>query len=115
MQSGPSVGTDLTRAQLESHVGKGSRWRELKTIAHILFVVLDHDASGTISFSEFASGVALIKASRDSLSEDATKEFAFRALDLNPTAATLREASCSPGSRCSRASAASSRRTPTRG
>ena len=83
MQSGPSVGTDLTRAQLESHVGKGSRWRELKTIAHILFVVLDHDASGTISFSEFASGVALIKASRDSLSEDATKEFAFRALDLN--------------------------------
>ncbi|EOD27371.1 hypothetical protein EMIHUDRAFT_114725 [Emiliania huxleyi CCMP1516] len=73
----------LFKQMLESHVGKGSRWRELKTIANILFAVLDHDASGTISFSEFASGVALIKASRDSLSEDATKEFAFRALDLN--------------------------------
>lgn len=82
-EMGGVEGQELTRKQVESHVGKSAKWKDLKAIAHILFTVLDQDASGSISFAEFACGVALIKSSREALSEEATKEFAWRALDMD--------------------------------
>ena len=75
---------ELTRSQIDAFVAKtGGRARRIRTIANIVFMVFDHDGSGTISFPEFAAGLALIKAARETMSQEATNEFAWKALDLD--------------------------------
>ena len=41
----------------------------------IIFTLYDHDGTGQITFSEFAAGLALIKASKDQLDTTATARF----------------------------------------
>lgn len=83
-EMGASDGEDITKEKIESYVAKtGGRAHRVKMIANIIFTVFDQDGSGSISFPEFAAGLSLIKACKESLSESATKEFAWRALDLD--------------------------------
>lgn len=80
---GAAEGETLCRTQIEQHVASTSceRSRKVKQMTDIIFTLYDHDGTGRITFSEFAAGLALIKASKDQLDTTATKEFAWRCLD----------------------------------
>jgi len=75
--------SELTRTQLENFVARTANRQHVKAIASVLFAIFDQDGSGQISFSEFAAGLTLIKAARENMQEEAPKELAWRALDLD--------------------------------